>query len=184
MAISDPTASVEEVRVQLSESGDFLVNSASTPRNVDVEITNGVGRFVEATQPDANPELNGVLTVTVLPDPKTIDTYTAIPEVNHSMQIIDNDNDAVPSLTIAAGTPGDESGPAMFNIVSVPDTDNAITSVSDVMLEITQVGNYLASSVTSTRLVDIPTVGTNTQLWSKLIMINTMKKMVRLWFEF
>ena len=161
LAVSDATAGVSKVRVEVSETGNFLVQSASTARNVDVDITNGVGRLVEATQPDNVEETNGSVTVKVLPDPETVDTYTAIPEVFHTMMIVDNDDAALPSLTISAGTPADESQPATFNIASVAGTGGA-TSVMGVMIEISQVGNYLASSVSSPMSVDITTVGTDT----------------------
>ena len=146
-AVSESTAEVSKVRVRISESGYFLTTSALAPRIVDIEIVNGTGKLVEATQPDSITESEGTITITVLPDPEVKDTYTAIPEVSKTVRILDNDGKSPPSITIFArqGITEGENQSAMFTLVSAVGSDNSITSINDVKIEITQVGNYLAN---------------------------------------
>ena len=158
--VSDLSADVSKVRVQVAESDYFLTNPALTPRIADIEITNGTGTLVEATESDSLLEDEGSITVKVLPDPEVNDTYTAFPEVVKTIRIIDNDATSPPSISIfASGNIVEgESENVLFTLVSTTGSDKSINSLDEVKIEITQVGNYLANGV-ETIMETIETLG-------------------------
>ena len=160
LTVSDVSAEVSKVRVQVSESDFFLTNSASTPRIVDINIINGTGKLVEATQPDSQLEEEGSVTITVIPDPEVNDTYTAFPEVTKTIRIIDNDATSPPSISIfsSGNVVEGESENVLFTLVSTTGSDISITSLSEVKIEITQVGNFLANGV-ETIMETVETLG-------------------------
>ena len=69
----------------------------------------------------------------------------------------------LPSITIAADSASVTEGlgaQAVFKLTSTAGSDTSITSIDDVKVQITQVGNYIDSTNVKTHDVDITTVGT------------------------
>ena len=141
------------VRVQITETGDFL----ATPANVSPRITNviidssGPGLLTLATTPDAIDEVDGNVTARIISEDLTggaSATYTIGENPTAEIVLQDNDDPILPSINIvAANSPVDEADGAMAQF-SITATTGTSGNTSPVMVDllISQVGNFLENA--------------------------------------
>ena len=141
------------VTVRFSEVGAFITRDLATASTTTYTIPfmgTNAGSFVvvEPSTDDNFTEKSGSITAQILSDPETVDKYGVGEQFSATVQVLDNDK--VPSITIALKNP---------NITEIVEGNNAVFSVNaahptsglppteaiNVLIEITQVGSFLAN---------------------------------------
>ena len=149
------------VHYEIVQDGDFLT-SAATSDDIDVPA-NDSEKVTLATIPDAVDETDGSVTVVLVSDSDTAPTYSIGATYTDSITIMDNDDAALPSVSIAFAKENIIEGTdanAEFTISSIAGTsgpqdgDTLLVDVS-----ISETGNFLQNAPSTRPNVSI-TVGT------------------------
>ena len=152
---------VINVHYEITQVGEFLDTFTAED---DINITStGPARLPLATVPDADSEENGTVSIQLVGDKLVTPAYSVGLVYSTSITINDNDDATLPRITISAVSADVTEGAGaqvMFTVESELGSDTSITTVDDVKVEVTQVGNYLAPTDLGTRDVDITAVGT------------------------
>ena len=160
------TGTLISVRVRISETGQFLTNSApiSSPRFENVSINDtGIGMFTLTTTHDEVDENDAKIFTRILSEDSGSATYSIGETPVQVTDIADNDDDDLPTINISAKTPTvTESGsPFAKAIFTLEATAGAVvTGAVDVTLIISEVGNFLATPVSTARSLKTVTPGT------------------------
>ena len=144
-----PSASLA-VSVAVSQTGDYGV--ATGDRTVTVP-TSGSATLTVSTSDDGTDELDGSVTATV----NAGQGYTA--STSHgaaTVAVADDDDPAVPEVSIAGGNGVTEGGNATFTVTANP----APSAALQVSVAVSQTGNY--GVATGNRTVTVPTSGSAT----------------------
>ena len=137
------------VRVRVSQKGSFLSRDISSTNEftyvirADGDIP-GQLKIDEATEADAVEEEDGSITLRVLSDPLSTDTYSVGEISSHTTTVVDDDDVNLPSISIASGGDVTEGSDAVFNITAthVGSAPSILVSV-----QVSEVGNFLSNSV-------------------------------------
>ena len=143
------------VRVQVTETGDFLATSAKlTPRIMNVMVDSTGGELTLPTTPDAENEDDAQVVARIISEDLSggaSATYTIGENPAFTVTVEDNDNPTLPSINIVAvNSPVDEADGAMaqFNITATGGTSGDTSEIM-VELQISEVGNFLKNPVDS-----------------------------------
>ena len=167
--IQPPTSdSVINVHYKITQVGDIL-EPFTTPNNINITSL-GYALIELPTKPDAIPE-EGSVSVQIVADTEPTPTYSVRRGFRSTVNLIDTDNNEYPSVMISADSTSATEGSdqAMFTLNSVAGTDTSITSIDDVQVAISQVGNYLAPADITTREFDITSVGTGVPITVNIV---------------
>ena len=154
------------VRVRITETGDFLTDPAplNSPRvvNVDVDDT-GMGTHTVLTSHDENDEDDEKITARIIAEDSGSVTYSIGESPTQITNIVDNDNDDLPTINISAKTSSVTEKPsplvnAVFTLTAT--AGDVVSSAVDVNLIISEEGNFLATPASMPRAAISVTPGT------------------------
>ena len=116
--------------------------------------------FTQATTADAVDETDGSITARVLSDPETTDTYAVGVQVTATVNVMDNDVETLPSITISRkGTSTAdiaEGTAAVFEVSAAnPTSGTPPTEAIMVKVQISQVGNFLMDPTNTEETVSV-----------------------------
>ena len=148
------------IRYELSDSGNFLDGKAAEFSEITIglfDFTNSVAPFSHLISNDDDEEDAGVITFKILYEASDF-TYRVDAE-NSSVEVfvIDDDN-PLPRIDISAEDSVVEGDEITFTLTATLMENATITTPLTVILEISQVGDYLTNDE-GMRMVDIPTTG-------------------------
>ena len=154
LATSGPTLTAPlVVSILYDEEGTFIDRNLNNDATIMVTIPNtgpnaGTAVFRQGTVADAISETDGSITARVLSDPETTDTYAVGEQVTATVNVMDNDVDTLPSITISrkGSSTADiaEGMDAVFEVSAAdPTSGTPPTNAIMVDIRISQVGNFL-----------------------------------------
>ena len=136
----------------------LLIGILITDATIMVTIPNtgpnaGTATFTQATVADAIVEIDGSITARVLSDPEATDTYAVGEQVTATVNVMDNDDDSLPSIMISrkgtSTTDITEGTDAVFEVSAAnPISGTPPTNTIMVKVQITQSGYFLKGSST------------------------------------
>ena len=128
--------------------GSFIDRDLNTDATIMVTIPNtgpnaGTATFTQATVADAIVEIDGSITARVLSDPEATDTYAVGEQVTATVNVMDNDDDSLPSIMISrkgtSTTDITEGTDAVFEVSAAnPISGTPPTNTIMVKVQITQ----------------------------------------------
>ncbi len=144
-----PSAALD-VTVNVAASGDYGITTGT--QTVTIPIS-GSATLTVATTGDTNDEADGSVTVTVT-DGAAYDVSSTAGSA--SVNIADDDDPPVPTVSVVAGSDVTEGGSALFTVSASP----APSAALDVTVNVAASGDY--GITTGTQTVTIPTSGSAT----------------------
>ncbi|MCY3923803.1 MAG: hypothetical protein OXG27_15600, partial [Chloroflexi bacterium] len=135
------------VKVEIGATGEYVQASATGRFDVSIPASGSV-KYTVSTIDDDIAEIEGSVSATILPGPNY-----RIAESKSAASVTVSDNE--PTVSVRPGPSVTEGGNATFTVSSTP----APSAPLEVMVEITQEGDFAAAGATGKKTVTIPTSG-------------------------
>ena len=134
------------VRVRITHNGNFFSRDLTSTNEFDFSIpangtTPGQITIDEDTVTDGEEESNGSITLLVLSDPESTDTYNVGEISSHTTVVKDDDDSSLPNITISGGSDVVEGANAVFTLTATQ--AGSANSVS-VRVQVSENGNFLS----------------------------------------
>ena len=160
--LSGPVTVLVDVIEINSGTGDFI-DGASNTFNLELVIPQATGEFTRefTTVADATDDDEGTLSAMIKTDTEATARYSVGANHRASITLQDNDDDNLPSITISkkdatSTTDITEGADAVFTVSAAdPSSGTAPTEAIMVMVQISQVGNFLPDPTDNVRTVSV-----------------------------
>ena len=149
------------IRYELTDSGNFLDGKAAEFSEITIgsfDFTNSVAPFSHLISNDGVEEDAGVITFKILYETSNF-TYRVDAENSSAEVFVIDDDNPLPRIDISAEDSVIEGEEITFTLTATLMENATITTPLTIILEISQVGDYLTNDE-GMRMVDIPTTGT------------------------